>query len=595
MQLANQIEQQPDLYQMAGSLENLLGDPLNPEMVFSFKRSVELDEKDDYPEHACDLLNQWGMQDYYIPVECGGKLFSFEELLSLIRVIARRDYTVAVAHVKTYLGAVCVWLGGTEAQKTRLAWIIKGGGQVSLGLTEKIHGSDILGSEVVATSVVDGFTLAGEKWLINNATRSAALTVLARTRAEAGARGFSLFLVEKEQLEGGSFTLLPKIKTHGIRGADISGIRFDQCLIPASSLIGPEGAALEITLKAFQLTRTLIPALSLGAADTALRTTLKFTLERRLYGGRVWDLPQVQRTVVESFVQLLICECVAISAARALHVATEQMSVWSAVAKYYVPVQVERLVKQLGVVLGARSYLREEHDWGIFQKIVRDNEIASLFDGSTMINLNVIIQQLHQLAEYSRKEPRTSEEEVQEHLESIFCLKKPLRRFEARRLELLNRGRDDIVQGLKMSLARIADFKREVDLDVEVSEQIIGLTTEVLREIDARDKALADCLPGHGNTFHVSPEQFDLAKRHCVLHAAAACVHTWCYNRSQLRHPFAAGEWAVLCLHNLLMELQPGRAALPLTTMASTKQELLRLYQEKKLFSLVPFCLASTA
>jgi len=592
MQLADQIEQQPNLYQVADSLENILGDPLNPETAFSFKRSVELDEKDSYPEDACDLLNQWGMQDYYIPVECGGKLASFDELLTLIRVIARRDFTVAVAHVKTYLGAVCVWLEGTEAQKNRLAWIIKGGGQVSLGLTEKIHGSDILGSEVVAVRMAGGFTLAGEKWLINNATRSVAVTVLARTKAAAGPRGFSLFLVEKEELERGSYTELPKIKTHGIRGADISGIRFNQCLIPASSLIGAEGGALEITLKAFQLTRTLIPALSLGAADTALRTTLKFAMERRLYGGKVWDLPQVQRTVVESFVQLLICECVAISAARALQAATEQMSVWSAVAKYYVPVQVEHLIKQLGVVLGARSYLREEHDWGIFQKIARDNEIASLFDGSTIINLSVIIQQLHQLAAYSNKDQRTPDAQVQEQLESIFCLEKPLPRFEARRLELLNRGRDDIVQGLKMSLARIADLKTEADLDIEVSEKIIGLVTEVLREIEARDKALANYFPGHGNSFHLSPDLFDLAKRHCVLHAAAACVHTWIYNRKQFRHAFAAGEWAVLCLHKLLMELQPRRLALPLSAMACTTQELSRLYQEKKLFSLIPFSLA---
>ena len=106
------------LSERAEALEQFLGDPLE-----SFKRAVELDERDEYPAETCGVLDQWGLNDYYVPIELGGRLESFEEFLSLVRVVARRDMTAAVAHVKTYLGAVSVWMGGSDEQKRRLAKI----------------------------------------------------------------------------------------------------------------------------------------------------------------------------------------------------------------------------------------------------------------------------------------------------------------------------------------------------------------------------------------------------------------------------------------------------------------------------------------
>ena len=298
-----QIEtSKPLVVDQAEALERFLGDPLE-----SFRRAVELDERDEYPSEACALLDQWRFYDYYVPIELGGRLESFEEFASLIRVVARRDITVAVAHVKTYLGAVSVWLGGSDEQKRRLAETIRAGQQIALALTERTHGAAVLSSETEAIPVEGGYLLSGEKWLINNATRSTALTVFARTAKTGGPRGFSMFLVEKDQLAPSSYSHLPRVKTHGIRGADISGICFDDAAIPARALIGEPGLGLELVLKGFQITRCIVPALSLGAADTALRTTLSFALQRKLYGATIFTIPHTRQTLVDAFIDLLIC------------------------------------------------------------------------------------------------------------------------------------------------------------------------------------------------------------------------------------------------------------------------------------------------
>src|SRR5436853_533617 len=82
---------------------------------------------------------------------------------------------------------------------------------------EEIHGSDLLATETEARREGAGFRLFGRKWLINNGTRARQRVVLARTDARGGPRGFSLFLVDAQELRAGTLVPLPKIRTLGIR------------------------------------------------------------------------------------------------------------------------------------------------------------------------------------------------------------------------------------------------------------------------------------------------------------------------------------------------------------------------------------------
>lgn len=581
-------------YGTAEALERYLGDPGNPENVFSFKHSIDLDERDEYPEEICQLLNQWGVYEYYIPVGYGGKLTSFEEMLSIARTIARRDLTVAIAHGCTYLGAVPIWIAGTEKQKKTLAQRIKNREQISFGLTEKDHGSDILGNETKAEPVEGGYLLSGEKWLIGNASRSKALALFARTNPKGGPRGFSLFMVEKEALAPSSYLHLPKIKTHGLRGANICGINFAESFVPAEAPIGSMGSGLELILKAFQITRTLHAgaAPSLGQADTALRVTLNFVFNRKLYGGTVWDIPHARNALVDAFVDILICDCLSIGAARAIHAATEQMSLFSAIVKYFVPTTVDELIRRLSAILGARYYLREEHCWGIFQKILRDHAIVGVFDGSTAVNLHGINLQLVQLASY-RSQINTNEyRKIQERLEVIFSLDQPLPDFNPEKLDLYNRGRDDIVQGIQIGLSSLYELKESSEVPADILQHLIGLTHKIIKAIDSQQSIISELGSAEAYKLSKSPELFEMAKKYCALHAAAACLHIWLYNRKGLGEFFSRGEWLVLCLHKLMKGLDPSLDSLPEAYTENVAEEIMKLYKQDKLFSIIPFQLA---
>ena len=577
-------------YWTAEALEKDLGDPLNPDNPLSYKRVIEIDESEEFPHEEIRWLYDWKLQHYYIPTDCGGEFTSFEEFVAFVRVLSRRDQTIGIAFT-TLFWSFLNWMAGTPEQKQKLArFIMDDYGAMCLGYSEKEHGSDLINGDLTATKVEGGYILNGEKWPINRATISGVSFILAKTDANGGPKCLTLFMVDKRQLDPEKYYNLPKIYTHGVRASDMSGIGFKDCFVPDSMRLREEGDGLELALKGFQITRMLCAAFSHGAADTALRTTLSFAVNRVIYNKTVMDLPQPRRTLVDAFLDILICDCETIPAARGFHIIPEQFSVWASVVKYFVTVRLEEMVNSVYVVLGSRFYMREEHEFGIFQKLLRDNSIISMFDGSSIVNLHALILQLRPLTKYRAKRNSRTMSALKTRLEAIFSLEKSVPPFEPNNLELFGRGMDDSLQGLEIALDMLEGLKNSDEMDPEVLENLLMLGNLVLEELNAHDEQISQSKFEYGHD--QSPELFEIAKKYCTLHAASACLHTWLYNRSILGEFFARGEWLVLSLHRLLRTLRPLPYTLSEVYVENVAQELLKLYRENQHFSIVPFQLA---
>ncbi|MBE9071107.1 acyl-CoA dehydrogenase family protein [Microcystis sp. LEGE 08355] len=577
-------------YWTAEALEKDLGDPLNPDNPLSYKRVIEIDESEEFPHEEIRWLYDWKLQHYYIPTDCGGEFTSFEEFVAFVRVLSRRDQTIGIAFT-TLFWSFLNWMAGTPEQKQKLArFIMDDYGAMCLGYSEKEHGSDLINGDLTATKVEGGYILNGEKWPINRATISGVSFILAKTDANGGPKCLTLFMVDKRQLDPEKYYNLPKIYTHGVRASDMSGIGFKDCFVPDSMRLREEGDGLELALKGFQITRMLCAAFSHGAADTALRTTLSFAVNRVIYQKTVMDLPQPRRTLVDAFLDILICDCETIPAARGFHIIPEQFSVWASVVKYFVTVRLEEMVNSVYVVLGSRFYMREEHEFGIFQKLLRDNSIISMFDGSSIVNLHALILQLRPLTKYRAKRNSRTMSALKSRLEAIFSLEKSVPPFEPNNLELFGRGMDDSLQGLEIALDMLEGLKDSQEVDPEVLENLLMLGNLVLEELNAHDEQISQSKFEYGHD--QSPELFEIAKKYCTLHAASACLHTWLYNRSILGEFFARGEWLVLSLHRLLRTLRPLPYTLSEVYVENVAQELLKLYRENQHFSIAPFQLA---
>ncbi|MFF5965082.1 acyl-CoA dehydrogenase family protein [Streptomyces collinus] len=543
----------------ATDLETLLaahgGDAFSPDAL------AELDAREEFPGDAVRVLDDAQLPSRYVLSPDG----DVSETVRLLRAVARRDLTVAIAHGKTFLGTAPVWVAGTPDQAARLAERVRRGEAVCWGLTERDHGADLLAGELAAvpdgetgirgigdwrlpgeeigTRVIGGWRLTGEKWLINNATRATLACVLARTDPAGGGRGFSLFVVDKRRLPEGAWRNLPKVRTHGIRGADISGFALDGAPVPADALVGEEGEGIDVVLKTLQLTRIACTALSLGAADHALRLARDFATGRELYGRRLADVPHVRRILGRAAAAALTAEAVSALSARSVHTLPGELSAISAITKAYVPTVTQRMLGSLGELLGLRGFLTSPPGDG-FAKLERDHRICAIFDGSTVVNRAALLNQMPRLArQLSRRRADT------EGLRAAADLTAPLPPFDRDRLTLRSVTGCSAVQ----ALPDLAEHIRE-----EGPSEVGVLVDRLLAELTRLETESADFLPVAGG---LPSTAFHLAGNYEHAYAAAAVLLLWRENPALRTGRLGQdGLWLRACLVTLLGEDDSGRA-----------------------------------
>jgi alkylation response protein AidB-like acyl-CoA dehydrogenase len=557
----------------AETLERFLGDPENPESPVSFAGALRRDEAELYPDCEHALLHGWGLSETFIPPDYGGNLRSFEEMLAMLRALSRRDVTLAETFVITFVGALPVWIAGSHQQKAWLANAIRNGSKVSFALTERSHGGDLLANEIEAVEDGGRLLISGEKWLIGNVNRAGVISLFARTKPSGGPRGFTLLLIDKASLEPSGFTHLPEVPTVGLRGSGLGGIAFDRCPVPESSRIGAIGSGLELALESLQVTRILCTGLSLGGADTALRLATDFAVTRTLYGRNAIAIPYLKALLTTAFLDLTICDAVAIAGVRALHVSTSQISVWSAITKYFVPLRIEALIRDLSVVLGARFFLRSAHPWSMFQKIARDVSIVSVFEGSTVIQLHALGIQLERILGNAG----TPEGDLRERLRALFSLSAPVPEFNPGRLDLLSRDGDDAVTGIPLLVAALRDSGAGEALRA-AGDAVMASHRELTEEVRKGPAVPAD-----------SPPAFQRAAHYVRLHAAACCIGFWIHNRGTLRGCPEEEDWLLNCLERIGTNFE-----IPIES-EYLERDLLARHACGHLFSLAPFALAGSA
>ncbi|WP_371496171.1 acyl-CoA dehydrogenase family protein [Kitasatospora sp. NBC_00374] len=585
-------------YDLALRFDRRMGDPDDGGRLFSYARCAELDAREEFPAEICRELDALGLPRHYVPAAHGGDLHSFEPALQLVRAIARRDLTVAIAHGKTFLGAVSVWVGGTADQARALADRVIEGAPVSWGLTEREHGSDLLAGEVTARPVDGGYLVTGEKWLINNATRGRLVCLLTRTGGAGGPLGFSLLMIDKHSLDPTHYRPLPGVPLHGIRGADISGIAFTDAPVPASAVVGSEGRGMEIVLKSLQLTRTLCASLSLGAADNALALSLRSALgspapDRPASDRPALDRPRARQLLAQSYADLLLAEATTLVASRSIHGLTNELSVTSAVTKYFVPTLVDGLIAGLGPVLGAQAQLtggdaaidrdrsaggHGQH--GRYQKVLRDHQIVGIFDGNTLVNLHSLITQFPLL---SRQLAAGTVDDG--GLADATTLTRTLPGFDRTRLSLLSRGGSSVVQGLGAAVQELSALAAAGAVPASLDRRA--------QELRAEAERLAADLAAHRPTpVDVPAPAFGLAERYARCFAGSAALHLWLRNRD--RHAghdglWHRGLWLEAVLVRLLAQLRPGRPAPPDEVFERLLPVLLDQYDSGDLPSLLSY------
>lgn len=183
---------------------------------------------------------------------------------------------------------------GTEAQLERyMPGIIKGDLVTAVAVTEPDAGSDVAALRTHAVRQGEEWRIDGAKMFITNGALADVYFVAARTDPGAkGSRGISIFIVEKGT---SGFKVARKLDKMGWRSSDTAELVFEDCRVPAASLLGQEHAGFYQIMRNFQNERLVLGAMAVGEAETALRLTLDYVKTRRAFGGTLWDKQAIRQ------------------------------------------------------------------------------------------------------------------------------------------------------------------------------------------------------------------------------------------------------------------------------------------------------------
>lgn len=292
------------------------------------------------------------------------------------------------ALVHTDMASVHVYNAGSPAQHERyMPGIVSGEILTAVCITEPDAGSDVKGIRTRARRDGDEFVINGAKMFITNGVNADLYVVVTRTDSEANpSQGVSLFLVEKGTP---GFNVSRKLDKQGWRSSDTAELSFENCRVPAENLLGEEGRGFYAVMNNLQNERTVLGAMTIGEAQTALDITVDYVKTRKAFGAPLWDKQTIRHRLamlaarVEAGRQLVY-------ATAARDAAGEQVVKEVSMIKAYCGELVNEVMYDCLQFHGGMGYMRES----AIERMSRDARIQSIGGGATEVMLEEIAKRL---------------------------------------------------------------------------------------------------------------------------------------------------------------------------------------------------------
>jgi len=190
-----------------------------------------------------------------------------------------------------------IYQWGTHEQKLRLLRPLAAGEKLgAFGLTEPDAGSDVGAIRSTARRDGDSYVLNGAKLWISCATQADTFLVFAKTSPEAGKRGISAFVVEREQAGSALHTFAIKNK-YGVRAGDTGGVSFTDLRVPAANRLGEEGEGFYIAMTCLENGRYTVAAGATGLIRACLDASVKYANERSTFGTPIGRHQLIQEMI----------------------------------------------------------------------------------------------------------------------------------------------------------------------------------------------------------------------------------------------------------------------------------------------------------
>jgi alkylation response protein AidB-like acyl-CoA dehydrogenase len=351
-------------------------------------QAAEIDRSAEFPWKSFEACCELELPSLGIPVAYGGAGADMVTQAIMAEELARVCASTSLTMLISKLGMLPVMNWASEEIKQQyLPRVAAGELQASYCLSEADAGSDVAAMRTRAVRDGDEYVITGSKYWITNAGISDVYIVFAKTDPEAGGRGISCFLVEKEW----GITIAKHEDKLGLRGSPTGEVVLDGVRVPASHRIGEEGQGFTIAMHTLDRSRPTIGAQAVGIAQGAIDFSGQYMKQRHAFGGPIADLQGLRFLLADMAMRNEAARALVYRACAMVdHDPAGELTLFGAMAKAFASDVSMQVTIDAVQILGGYGYTK---DFPV-ERFLRDAKVTQIYEGTNQVQRVVIAREL---------------------------------------------------------------------------------------------------------------------------------------------------------------------------------------------------------
>ena len=262
--------------------------------------AAEIDQSNSFPHILWREMGDMGMLGITVPEEYGGAGMSYLAHTIAVEEVARASASVSLSYgAHSNLCVNQIKLNGSDEQKAKyLPKLVSGEHVGALAMSEPSAGSDVVSMKLKAEKRNGYYRLNGNKYWITNGPDADTLVVYAKTDPDAGSKGITAFLIEKDMT---GFSTSPHFDKLGMRGSNTAELIFEDVEVPFENVLGEEGKGVQVLMSGLDYERVVLAGIGTGIMAACLDEIMPYMAERKQFGQPIGMFQLMQGKIADMY------------------------------------------------------------------------------------------------------------------------------------------------------------------------------------------------------------------------------------------------------------------------------------------------------
>ncbi len=346
----------------------------------------DYDKDSVWPQEIVEKAWEVGLMNSHIAEEYGGPGLDYLTGCLIEEELGWGCSGIGTSLMCNGLATAPIGIGGSEeVKKNYLGRLAESPLLASFCLTEPDAGSDVSGMKTNAVKKGDKYVINGSKCFITNGSHANYYTVYAKTDKEAGHRGISAFVVDRD-LDG--VTVDKKEDKLGQRASNTATISFNDVEVPAENLLGEENKGFKLAMMTLDRTRPGVSAMAVGIGRAAFEFAAAYSKERVQFGVPIAMHQAIQFMIADMATKLEAARLLVWKSGVLLDQG-QRNTLASSHAKRFAADSAMEIAVDAVQVYGGYGFIKEYP----VEKLMRDAKIMQLYEGTSQIQRLVIARE----------------------------------------------------------------------------------------------------------------------------------------------------------------------------------------------------------